>query len=163
MHLRHAIAADIPAILDLEHQSPSAAHWSRQQYENLFVSACGQQRSQSYVWVIELGGGAQREIQSETPEIAAFLVARRVDPEWELENLVVFSAARRRGMGTFLLREFVENVRAGGDKAIFLEVRESNQGARSLYGKLGFEEAGLRKNYYSDPVEDAIVCRLRIS
>ncbi|HZW92073.1 MAG TPA: ribosomal protein S18-alanine N-acetyltransferase [Candidatus Eremiobacteraceae bacterium] len=163
MHLRHAIAADIPAILDLERQSPSAAHWSRQQYENLFVNTGGQQCSQSFAWVIEMEGGAQREIHNETPKIAAFLVARRVDPEWELENIVVSGAARRRGMGTLLLHEFVENVGARGDKAIFLEVRESNQGARSLYRKLGFEEAGLRKNYYSDPHEDAIVCRLRVA
>jgi ribosomal-protein-alanine N-acetyltransferase len=140
-------------MMDLDRQSPSAAHWSRNQYEALFVTTSGLM-SERLAWVIENEG--------EAPGILAFLVAQRVDAEWELENIVVAGAARRRGLGARLLGELVAHARAEKGREIFLEVRESNQGARALYRKMGFEEKGLRKSYYSGPAEDAILCRLRL-
>ena len=71
-------------------------------------------------------------------------------------------AVRGRGVGTRLMGEFVAHARAEKGSGIFLEVRESNEGARALYGKMGFEETGSRKSYYSDPAEDAILYRLRL-
>jgi [ribosomal protein S18]-alanine N-acetyltransferase len=150
-------------MLDLERQSPAAAHWSRQQYEALFVTARSQPQSEHFAWVVEDEGEAQSErVAGETPAILAFLAAHRIDVEWELENIVVSETARRQGLGTLLLREFVDHARAQHGIGIFLEVRQSNQNARSLYRKLGFQEAGLRKSYYVDPPEDAIICRLRL-
>jgi ribosomal-protein-alanine N-acetyltransferase len=143
---------DVPAMMDLERQSPAAAHWSRGQHEALFVTAEGQPQSERFALVVEGEG--------ESPEILAFLVAHRVDLEWELENIVVAAAARRRGVGTHLLGEFVAHAREEQGSGIFLEVRESNRSARALYRKAGFEEVGLRKSYYSNPVEDAILCRV---
>jgi ribosomal-protein-alanine N-acetyltransferase len=139
--------------MDLDRQSPSGAHWSRNQYQALFVTTSGQ-KSERLAWVVE--------DESEAPRIWAFLVARCVDTEWELENIVVAETARRRGVGTRLLEEFVAQARAQQGRGIFLEVRESNQSARALYRKAGFEETGLRKSYYSNPLEDAILCRLRL-
>jgi ribosomal-protein-alanine N-acetyltransferase len=141
-------------MMDLECQSPTAAHWSRQRYEGSVVTASGQQQSERLAWIVEEERGA--------PEILAFLIAHRLDAEWELENIVVAASARRSGVGTRLLGEFVEHARAARGSEIFLEVRESNEGARALYRKMGFEETGLRKSYYSDPTEDAILCRLRL-
>jgi ribosomal-protein-alanine N-acetyltransferase len=137
---------DVPAMMDLERQSPAAAHWSRGQHEALFVTAEGQPQSERFALVVEGEG--------ESPEILAFLVAHRVDLEW------VAAAARRRGVGTHLLGEFVAHAREEQGSGIFLEVRESNRSARALYRKAGFEEVGLRKSYYSNPVEDAILCRV---
>jgi ribosomal-protein-alanine N-acetyltransferase len=141
-------------MMDLDRESPSAAHWSRNQYEALFVTARAQ-KSGSWAWVVEDEGAAPGII-------LAFLVTRCVDAEWELENIVVAGASRRRGVGARLLREFVAHARAAEGSGIFLEVRESNQSARALYRKAGFEETGLRKSYYSNPPEDAILCRLSL-
>jgi ribosomal-protein-alanine acetyltransferase len=141
-------------MMHLVQQSPLAAHWSRQQYEGLFVAAATQQRSARLAWIAEDA--------SRTPEIVGFMVAHRVDAEWELENIVVAETARRQGVGSRLLGELVAQARAAQGSGIFLEVRQSNQSGRALYRKVGFEETGLRKSYYADPPEDAILCRLRL-
>jgi ribosomal-protein-alanine N-acetyltransferase len=154
VRVRQANTADIPAMIDLERQSPAAAHWSRQQYEGLFLATGSQQPSERRAWVVEDEGTASK--------ILAFLIAHRVDSEWELENIAVAGKARRQGIGARLLAELIEHARAAHGRGIFLEVRESNQAARALYGKAGFKETGLRKSYYSDPPEDAILCRLSL-
>jgi ribosomal-protein-alanine N-acetyltransferase len=141
-------------MMALRRDSPAAAHWSREQYECLFVTASWQQPSERVSWIVE---------EEEAPEVVAFLVAQRVDTEWELENIVVASTVRRQGVGTRLLGEFVAHARAERGSGIFLEVRKSNESARALYRKAGFEETGLRRSYYSNPAEDAILCRLRLS
>jgi len=163
VHVRPANAADIAAMMDLERQSPSAGHWSRNQYEALFATSAGQQQSERVVLLAEDGGGAQPEpVSRATSGIVAFLIAHRIDAEWELENIVVAERARRRGVATRLLGGFIEHAKAQPGTAVFLEVRESNQGARALYRKAGFTETGLRKSYYSNPPEDAILCRLTL-
>jgi ribosomal-protein-alanine N-acetyltransferase len=59
-----------------------------------------------------------------------------------------------------LLSELLDIARGGGAKAIFLEVRESNQAARALYEKWAFLESGRRRRYYQEPDEDAILYRI---
>jgi [ribosomal protein S18]-alanine N-acetyltransferase len=108
-------------------------------------------------------GGTQPEgVFHARSGLLAFLIAHRIDAEWELENIVVAETTRRQGVATRLLGEFVAHARAEHGSAVFLEVRESNLGARALYRKAGFTEMGLRKSYYSNPPEDAIVCRLSL-
>jgi len=139
-------------MMALEHDSLAAAHWSRQQYEDLFIATSSDRRSERVAWVAEE--------ESRASEVLAFLVGHRIDAEWELENIVVAGTVRRRGVGARLLSEFIIHARAERGSGIFLEVRESNQSARALYRKAGFEETGLRKSYYSNPPENAIVCGL---
>jgi ribosomal-protein-alanine N-acetyltransferase len=141
-------------MMALECQSPAAGHWAQNQYEALFVATSGPEHSERLAWVAEDEAGAL--------DVLAFLVAHRVDTEWELENIVVAETARRRGVGARLVNELIAHVQAVRGGSIFLEVRRSNQSARSLYRKAGFEETGLRKSYYADPPEDAVLCRLRI-
>ncbi|MGA9545647.1 MAG: GNAT family N-acetyltransferase [Candidatus Sulfotelmatobacter sp.] len=170
MRVRRANAADVPAIIDLERQSPAAGHWSRSQYQTLFAATdqkSEDQKSERFAWVVEAwvaedAGAAQPErIPPASPEILAFLIAHRVGAAWELENIVVAATARRRGIGQRLLGELIEQVRSTQGSEISLEVRQSNHDARSLYRDAGFEEVGLRPSYYSNPPEDAILCRLR--
>jgi ribosomal-protein-alanine acetyltransferase len=147
-------------MIELEHQSPAAAHWSRQQYEGLFATS-DLGSPLRFIWVVEEADETRAETVSGAPHrMLAFLVAHRVDNEWELENIVVAEESRRRGVATRLLREFVDSARAKNANAIFLEVRQSNQSARALYRKLGFVETGSRKGYYVIPSEDAILYRL---
>jgi len=140
-------------MMHLERQSPTASHWSQNQYESLFVNTSDQD-SERPAWVAEDEASAL--------EVCAFLVAHRVDAEWELENIVVAERARRHGVGTRLLEELIAHARAEQGATIFLEVRKSNRSARTLYRKVGFEDAGLRKSYYSDPAEDAVLLRLAL-
>lgn len=153
-------------MMTLEGQSPGAAHWSRQQYDNLFPAVSHelenhQARSEIFAWIVEDEAAEREKAVSETAEPLAFLVAQRVDTDWELENIAVASVVRRRGIGSLLLKELIAQAASAGAKKIFLEVRASNQSARALYRKLRFEEIGLRKSYYSGPSEDAIICCLR--
>jgi [ribosomal protein S18]-alanine N-acetyltransferase len=137
-------------MMALERQSPAAGHWSRQQYEKLFEPAHLPHAPKHFALVAEAG---------EPPAAAAFLVSHHIDAEWELENIVVAETARRRGVATLLLSELISYARTHGGSAIFLEVRESNHNARALYKKLGFQEQGLRKNYYALPPEHALIYR----
>jgi len=118
------------------------------------VPATGQKRSDR--------SGRIAEDDSKVPQILGFLVVQRVDAEWELENIIVAEANRRQGVGTRLIKELAAQARAEQGSGIFLEVRESNKSARAFYKKVDFEETGLRKGYYSNPPEDAILCRLRL-
>lgn len=148
--LRHATAADIPALMALEQQSPAAGHWSPQQYEKLFEPSHLSPSPKRFALLAE---------NPEPPAITAFLISQQVDEEWELENIVVAEIARRHGLATLLLNELIAHARALNGSAIFLEVRESNLAARALYKKLGFEQQCVRKNYYAHPSEHALTYR----
>lgn len=76
--------------------------------------------------------------------------------EADITNISVVKESRRSGAGTAIVEELFSRGRAMGIKKIFLEVRKSNYAAIGLYKKLGFEEMGIRKNYYEAPVEDAV-------
>ena len=80
----------------------------------------------------------------------------------ELGNVAVDPAERGHGVGTALVDQAVRAVAARGARELFLEVRESNHDAQSIYRRKGFEVVGRRRGYYSAPREDALVMRLRI-
>jgi [ribosomal protein S18]-alanine N-acetyltransferase len=149
MRIRRAIPTDIPALIGLEKQAASAAHWSPEQYEAVFSSE-GPSR---VAFVIE-------DSRVEDARAQGFIVGRAVSEDWEIENIAVAGAARRRGLGTHLLEEFIGLARGRRAQSVFLEVRESNLAARRLYEKHAFVETGRRKGYYRQPEEDAIVYRL---
>jgi ribosomal-protein-alanine N-acetyltransferase len=149
-------------MIELNHQSPTAAHWSVQQYESLF-SDFDPRSPQRVILVAQDVSETLAATASGRHRILAFLVGLRVDREWELENIVVAEESRRSGVGTRLLSDFVKHARANHVNSIFLEVRQSNQSARAFYTKIGFVEFGSRKGYYSNPPEDAVLYRLSLS
>jgi [ribosomal protein S18]-alanine N-acetyltransferase len=152
VQIRKAAPSDIDAMMTLDRGSTTASHWSREKYDALFEEAG--QAPKRFSLVIE---GQSKDEPALLPCILGYLVARRVDREWELENLVVADNVRRQGLGMRLTSELIEHARRRGANAIFLEVRESNGSARALYRKVGFEESGRRKGYYKNPDEDAII------
>ena len=79
--------------------------------------------------------------------------------EAEIITVAVSPDARRKGIGRALTGRMLEDARKLGASAIFLEVRASNTAARSLYTHLGFEEIGVRRGYYRDPREDAVLMK----
>jgi ribosomal-protein-alanine acetyltransferase len=93
--------------------------------------------------------------------LMGFIVARLVADEMEILNLAVDPDARRQGIGARLVERALEAGRGSGARRVYLEVRESNSGAQAFYASLGFAAQGRRKNYYSQPVEDALVLAVR--
>ena len=97
---------------------------------------------------------------AEMDGIAGYVVALDAADEGEILNVAVAPHARRGGIGRTLVREVIAALAERGVRQIYLEVRESNAGARAMYAALGFEEVGRRRGYYRRPVEDAIVLRV---
>ena len=77
--------------------------------------------------------------------------------EAEILNIAVRHDRRKEGIGHFLMQSLLLLSGESGIHTIHLEVRESNHSARRLYARHGFKEVGLRRSYYTDPVEDAIL------
>ncbi len=149
--LRLGTPEDIPRLLELAQKSATAAHWALADYEHLFAPKLVQK---SCLLVAETGG-----------IVNGFLVARGLEGDWEIENIVVSPDLRRRGLGTELMRGFLGHAVGSHDsgtavKTVHLEVRESNLAAQELYKTLGFANIGRRKSYYSGPPEDAILLKL---
>jgi [ribosomal protein S18]-alanine N-acetyltransferase len=88
-------------------------------------------------------------------ELTGYLVCSRYDTVWHVMNIAVEPERRRRGIGSALLVALLERV--GSDARITLEVRRSNSGAVALYERFGFRSAGVRRRYYADNGEDAVI------
>jgi len=92
-------------------------------------------------------------------DIAGFLVARKTAPdEREILNVAVSGQYRRLGIAERMLRKLVASGEPG---EVFLEVRLSNHDAQRVYERTGFQYAGIRKNYYEDPNEDAVIMKIQ--
>lgn len=113
---------------------------------------------QMFLWELQNVGVSYGYVLR-TPEwpVAAFCTIWVVLDEIHINNIAVRPECRRGGAGRALL-EFVLRLGAGlGARKATLEVRRSNVAALKLYERLGFTVAGARKNYYTNPVEDALI------
>ena len=128
--IRKGTRDDLPAITAIQQEAHGASQWEPLTYFDFDLT------------VAERAGA-----------IAGFIVTRMVAPgEVEILNVAVAYSQRRSGVASALL----DSVEAD---TMFLEVRESNLSAQALYRKFGFAVAGRRKDYYDDPVENALVMR----
>jgi ribosomal-protein-alanine N-acetyltransferase len=87
--------------------------------------------------------------------LVGYLICSRYDTVWHVMNVAVDPTLRRRGIATAMIERLLERVEPHAQ--LTLEVRRSNTGAIVLYERFGFRSAGLRKAYYQDNREDAIV------
>jgi len=101
-------------------------------------------------------------VESPAATVLGFVILRKVADEGELLQIAVDEAARRGGVADLLMGDMLRYAKSSGLKAIFLEVRKSNEAAIALYKKHGFEFVRFRRGYYSDPVEDAAVMSVLI-
>lgn len=91
-------------------------------------------------------------------ELAGYIIMSSVLDEAELCSLAVAKPYRRQGLaGELIDRALAKRCKSGGIKKLFLEVRESNLAARALYTSLNFVEDGMRKYFYRNPTENAIL------
>ena len=91
--------------------------------------------------------------------LAGYVGSQTVLDETDMMNIAVHPNYRRRGVAKQLVERLVETLKQRGSRCLTLEVRASNEPARKLYEKLGFQQIGLRKNYYRNPREDALILR----
>lgn len=94
--------------------------------------------------------------------VVGFTIFWCVVDQAELGNVAVQEEWRGRGLGALLVADVLERAGRRGVREVFLEVRPTNEVARRLYERFGFEYVGRRRNYYQQPVEDALVLRRRL-
>lgn len=100
------------------------------------------------------------ESQGLVLRLAGYVFARVIAGEAEILNIAVLPEFRRAGLGSGLLSAALDDLRLRGASSVFLEVRESNEEAKRLYGARGFRPVGVRTDYYRKPRENALVMRL---
>src|SRR5713101_324320 len=96
-------------------------------------------------------------------EVIAVLQWRHLGVEAEILGVAVPTRHRRKGYARFLLKNLLHLAQEHSTREVFLEVRESNVAALALYREFGFEATARRPNYYRDPIEAALVLRLKIT
>jgi ribosomal-protein-alanine N-acetyltransferase len=96
-------------------------------------------------------------VAEEAGEILGYCGFLFVLDEAEIPNVCVKESARKCGVGKKMMAALMEEAKKLGMAVLYLEVRESNTPARNLYLSLGFEENGIRKNFYEHPVEHAVL------
>ena len=93
--------------------------------------------------------------------IIGYICVNIVFDDCHILNLAIHPDFRRQGIATALMKEIMDKSRERGCRFFYLEVRASNIGAKTFYERFGFKIAGMRKNYYVSPVEDALLMALR--
>ncbi len=142
VELRPLAPRDLPAVDRIERDSYPTP-WSR----SMFAGELAKPSS------ICLGA-----FDAETGELTGYVIASRYVDAWHVMNVAVAHEHRRKGIATTLLRRLFElTARGGGRRGYTLEVRVSNDDAIRLYERVGFRRRGIRRGYYTDNREDALV------
>ena len=92
-------------------------------------------------------------------KVVGYVGSQTVLGETDMMNIAIHPDNRKQGIATELINALIEALNERGSHSLMLEVRASNEPAKSLYLKLGFEVVGIRKNYYRNPREDALILR----
>ena len=95
--------------------------------------------------------------------LIGYSVVYMTTPESELPDIVINRNYWHKGIGSGLLEETIKYAASRGIETMFLEVRKSNENAHLMYLHHGFEDIGIRKYFYSNPVEDAVCMRLDLN
>ena len=133
-------AADLDAILAIDAES-FLRPWTRAMYE-------AELRNPAVTRIFLVHSG---------PHIVGYCATWFLPGELHINNLAIRPAHRRQKLATVLLANVLDAAREAGCLRATLEVRRSNDAARGLYEGMGFRLAGVRQDYYTDPVEDALI------
>ena len=141
VELRKLELRDLDAIERIERESYPTP-WSR----SMFASELAKPSS------LSLGA-----FDAEGGDLVGYLIISRYVDAWHVMNVAVTPRFRRRGIARLLLDRLFEVTATDERRGYTLEVRVSNEGAIELYGKLGFKPRGVRRGYYTDNREDALI------
>lgn len=151
LKLERMALADIKSVLSLAAES-GLCRWTEADYKAEIT------KFDSYTTVARISG-----------QVVGFIVARFAldgnDAQFsaaDIFNICVSEKFRQRGIGTFILKNFLAFAREKKAAEIWLEVRESNRAAIAFYRHNGFIETQMRKNFYAQPSENALLMRLKI-
>lgn len=133
--------ADLAGVLEVEHESFTNP-WTREMYAWEL-----QNRSVCHIFVV----------RTEEQPVVGFCAFWLVFDEIHINNVAIRPGFRGQGIGTALMHHILAEAATLGARRATLEVRASNEAARRLYERLGFYVAGRRRNYYTNPVEDALI------
>lgn len=142
--IREMTEADLEAVAALEDKIFSDA-WTRQSIYDTFCE------KQAFIAVAELDG-----------KIAGYCIVYFVLDESEIARIAVDVSCRRQGVGRELLEWVEKTCEEKEVTRLMLDVRGSNETARRFYRKLGFQEDGVRKNFYEKPREHAVLMSKKI-
>lgn len=143
--IRDATIEDIDFIYEVEKNSFQTP-WSKESFENEINN-----NKFAYYYVLELDN-----------KILGYAGMWVILDEAHITNIAIAPFARGKKLGEALLCHLVEKAKLYGAEKMTLEVRSSNYIAQGLYEKLNFKKTGIRKNYYADSVEDAVIMWVNI-
>ena len=143
MEIRIATIEDAHAIYEIEQQSFSVP-W----------------RLESVLAELEGAANKLYIVICEENHIVGYAGAWLVYDEGQITNIAILPSARGKGYGSKLTKQLIDECFSRGMHEIFLEVRISNLAALAMYRNLGFSVKGIRKEYYSEPTEDAYIMSL---
>lgn len=140
VRIREMLASDLEEVMGLEYEIFDAP-WD----EELFMQEL--RRGEGTIYLVAESGGT----------VFGYIGAQLLGGEVHVTNMAVAAAHRRRGLGSALLVSCVRRGTARGARWLTLEVRENNSEAREFYRLFGFDEIGMRRGYYADSGEDAVI------
>jgi ribosomal-protein-alanine N-acetyltransferase len=140
--VRRLTYADLPQVVAIERRAFTTP-WSLA----MFVLELSKPSGVCLAAELAFGGGR---------ELVGYLVCSRYDRVWHVMNIAVDPDRRRHGIATALIAALLRGV-GEEDSQVTLEVRRSNTGAIALYERFGFRSAGIRRRYYQDNGEDAVI------
>lgn len=142
--IREMTIFDIPAVLEIEEKASTGSGWTDtglltylMRDDTVFLAA------------------------EKNEEVIGYAGLLMIPFEGDLLNIAVRQQERRTGVATALMEKMLHEAAFKGVTDIHLEVRESNEPARALYEKFGFMADGIRKNYYTEPVENAVTMTMK--
>lgn len=144
LHIEPYDPSDLDSMMAIENVSFTVP-WSRASYEELAPL------DSVNIWV--------GKIES---ELVCYMLYQRVGDEMELHTIAVAPSWRQKGIGKRLMAHMIAEARRIGVSKLYLLVRPSNHAAVSLYKEHGFKGIGVRRAYYRDNGEDAMVMRLEL-
>jgi len=146
VRIRPMVQADLTSVLELE-ELLFATPWSRESFEAEFRPG-----TNAVALVAEVGG-----------VLAGYMISWLIVDELHIGNLAVAPGHRGKGLAKGMLRKVISDAAARGAALATLEVRASNETAIALYGAFGFREVAIRRRYYEDNGEDAVVMMRDVS
>ena len=149
VQVRSMQSGDLERVLEIAQLRSEAPHWSAEAYQRAMDSAATPRR---YARVAERAG-----------ELLGFAVVVAIAGEAELESIAVAPEAERQGVGRLILGHLLDLAQKENLSRILLEVRASNQRAIGFYRALGWQATGVRKRYYADPEEDAVLMEILVA
>lgn len=139
MTFREMLVEDLDQVMEIENDLISPP-WTREGFFTFLL------KDENMFFVVEEKG-----------KILGYCSMQTVLDEGDILNVAVTRDRQKEGIGYFLVDSMLMLAAARGIHIVHLEVRESNGSARRLYQRLGFKEDGFRKNYYTEPVENAVL------